>query len=68
MTADKFIIQLHSLSKNNNDDEISSSCDGGSSSNRDDTTIVHSLFDLVDTSTFYKKQNIQDACFLNDYH
>jgi len=27
------------------------------SSNSDDTTMVHSLLDLVDISTFYKKQN-----------
>ena len=43
--------QLHSVYP------ISSSCDDGSSSNSDDATMVHSLFDLVDTSTFYKKQN-----------
>ena len=53
----KFGIQLHSLSKNNNNYGISSSCNGVSSSNSDDTTMVHSLFDLNDTSTFYKKQN-----------
>ena len=56
MTADKFGIQLYSLSKNNNNDGISSSCDGVSVSNCDDATMVHSFFDLVDTSAFYKKQ------------
>ena len=55
MAADKLGIKLHALSRNNNDDGISSSCDGVSSSNSDDTTMVYSLFDLVDTSTFCKK-------------
>ena len=59
VTTNKFGMQSHSLSKNNNnDDVISSSFDGdGSGSNSDDATMVCSSLDLVDTSTFCKKQN-----------
>ena len=53
--------QLHSVYP------ISSWCDGGSSSNSDDDTMVHSLFDLDDTSIFYKKQNKRTLHEINSW-
>ena len=61
MAADEFGMQLHSLSKDSIDNGILSPCGSGSSSNSGNATMVHSSFDLVDTSTFCKKQNNQDT-------